>query len=73
MPHPEQENGFLTVPDAPGLGCDVDEAFVAAHPSQGNIAVPAKPMDERDEIGGEGRLYVQTRLRRGKFFSKGED
>jgi galactonate dehydratase len=73
IPHPEQEGGFLAVPDAPGLGCDVDEAFVAEHPSRGNVSVPAKPLDERDEIGGEGRLYVQTRLKRARFFSKGEE
>lgn len=73
VPHPEQENGFLAVPDAPGLGCDIDEKFVADHPSQGNVSVPAKPMDERDEIGGEGRLYVQTRIKRARFFSKGDE
>nr|WMC98293.1 mandelate racemase/muconate lactonizing enzyme family protein [Aminobacter aminovorans] len=73
IPHLEQESGFLAVPDAPGLGCDVDEKFVAEHPSQGNVSVPAKPMDERDEIGGEGRLYVQTRIKRAKFFSKGKE
>lgn len=73
VPHPEQENGFLAVPDAPGLGCDIDEKFVADHPSPGNVSVPTKPMDERDEMGGEGRLYVQTRIKRAKFFSKGDE
>jgi galactonate dehydratase len=27
-----EENGFITVPDAPGLGLDIDEAVAAAHP-----------------------------------------
>ncbi|MFC0008325.1 mandelate racemase/muconate lactonizing enzyme family protein [Devosia nitrariae] len=73
VPHPEQADGFLTVPDAPGLGCDIVEAFIAGFPSQGNVSVPSKTLDDRDRIGGEGRLYVQTRLRRGKYFNAGDE
>ena len=34
VPYPEQENGWITVPDGPGLGCDIDEEVVARYPSQ---------------------------------------
>src|SRR5262249_35059053 len=33
-------DGHLLVPDGPGLGVDIDEAVVAAHPSTFNVAVP---------------------------------
>ena len=39
LPHPHSEQGYLTVPDAPGLGVDIDEAFIARHPSQTNVSV----------------------------------
>jgi galactonate dehydratase len=73
VPHPEQSDGYLPVPDAPGLGCDINLDFVAEYPSTGNVAVPTKPVDHSDEIGNQGRLYVQSRLRRRKFFSPGDD
>jgi len=31
-PHPVQKDGFLTVPDAPGLGVDIDEREAARYP-----------------------------------------
>src|SRR5690606_18730620 len=36
VPHPVQQDGFITVPDGPGLGCDIDEEVVARYPSRGN-------------------------------------
>ena len=39
VPHPLSKNGFLQVPDAPGLGVDIDEDFVARYPSQANVSV----------------------------------
>ena len=30
------ENGFIPVPDAPGLGVEVDEALARTHPYEGN-------------------------------------
>jgi galactonate dehydratase len=33
------EDGFIRVPTAPGLGIEIDEAFVAAHPSDRNVAI----------------------------------
>jgi galactonate dehydratase len=38
-PQPILEQGYLRVPDAPGLGVEIDADFVAAHPSVGNVAV----------------------------------
>ncbi|NKF31598.1 mandelate racemase/muconate lactonizing enzyme family protein, partial [Pseudomonas sp. BGM005] len=40
VPHPEQVDGLIAVPDGPGLGCDIDEEFVARFPSGGNVSVP---------------------------------
>ena len=41
VPHPKAVDGYLPVPDAPGLGVDIDEDFVALHPSRANVSVPA--------------------------------
>lgn len=70
VPHPVQENGFIAVPDAPGLGCDIDEDFVARHPSERNVAVPVAEVD-RSYAPGTHRehVYVQTRLRRASYFT----
>ena len=52
------EDGHVRVPDRPGLGVDIDEAFVAAHPSVRNVAIPAGGW----RPGTEGEtLYVQSR------------
>ncbi|OHV82725.1 mandelate racemase/muconate lactonizing enzyme family protein [Rhizobium sp. LCM 4573] len=65
VPHPVQQDGSLAVPDAPGLGCDIDEEFVARFPSEGNIPIPAP------ETAGSNRerLYVQMRLSRRSYFN----
>ena len=68
VPHPVQANGYLEVPDRPGLGCDVDEEFVAQHPSRGNVSAAA-PTDE-DAAAGQGRHFVQTRQQRNRLFRK---
>ena len=71
VPHPVQQDGFLTVPDAPGLGCDIDEAFVAEFPSEANVSIPVT-----EESGSYAKgtynehVYVQTRLGRGVYFPK---
>ena len=55
---PVLRDGHLLVPDSPGLGVDIDEAFVAAHPSQRNVGLPAGGWPE----GTEGAtLYAQPR------------
>ncbi len=58
-------DGYIQVPDAPGLGVDIDENVVAAHPSSGNTTTPGKPDDGNYEPGTYNEhLYVQARYRR---------
>ncbi len=64
-PAPKVENGFLAVPDTPGLGVDIDEDFVAKHPSSRNVSMAAGGY----EPGTDGEfVYTQTRLRRAAVF-----
>jgi galactonate dehydratase len=54
----ECSDGHITAPLSPGLGVQIDEAFVAAHPSQSNTAVPSGGWND----GTEGEtLYLQAR------------
>jgi len=71
IPHPVQKDGHLTVPDAPGLGVDIDEDFVAAHPSTGNIPVPSASDPHAGDMG-EARTYVRGRLQRARYFGTGQ-
>ena len=51
-----------TVPDAPGLGVDIDEGAVARYPSACNVSIAGggyKPGTENEHV------YVQTRLHAG--------
>lgn len=71
VPHPVSQDGHLAVPDTPGLGCDIDEAFVAQHPSAGNLSVPVTAASGAYAPGTfDERVYVQTRLKRGVYFPK---
>jgi galactonate dehydratase len=74
VPYPEQQDGWITVPDGPGLGCDIDEEVVARYPSQGNIAAPAED-GNRAYLPGTARenVYVQTRLNRGVYLDPKEN
>jgi galactonate dehydratase len=55
---PALEGGHLLVPDAPGLGVDIDEEFVAAHPSTRNVGLASGGWP----AGTEGAtLYSQPR------------
>ncbi|KGD96994.1 MULTISPECIES: mandelate racemase/muconate lactonizing enzyme family protein [Rhizobium/Agrobacterium group] len=70
VPHPVQEGGSIAVPDAPGLGCDIDEEFVARFPSEGNVSVPVQESGNSYNPGTYGeRLYIQTRLSRRHYFN----
>ena len=72
VPHPLQENGFLKVPDAPGLGVDIDEEFVKRFPSECNVSIPgAMKSGAYAEGTYDESVYVQTRLKRGVYFPKG--
>ena len=63
IPHPKAVDGFIAVPNAPGLGVEIDEDFVARHPSMGNVSVPASA-ENNDYLPGTlgEHVYVQTRL-----------
>lgn len=41
QPQPTIVNGFLHVPNTPGLGIDIVEEAIAHYPSQGNVSLPA--------------------------------
>jgi len=72
LPALHQENGFLTVPTAPGLGVDIDEDFVARFPSQANVSIPVTPASGAYAEGTfEEHVYVQTRMKRAHYFPKG--
>jgi galactonate dehydratase len=69
-PHPKQVDGFIAVPDAPGLGCDIDEDFVAANPSTGNVSIPVEAGGDSYAPGTfDEHVYVQTRLERSRYFA----
>ena len=52
IPHPKAVDGFIAVPNAPGLWClDPRKSFVARHPSMGNVLVPASA-DSNDYLPG---------------------
>jgi len=69
LPHPKAVDGHLLVPDTPGLGVDIDEDFVALHPSRANISVPVTAESGAYAEGTHGEhVYVQTRLRRQRYF-----
>jgi galactonate dehydratase len=70
IPHPVSVDGFLRVPDAPGLGVDIDEAFVARFPSQANISSQVSAASGSYAPGThDENVYVQTRLQRGRYFT----
>ena len=71
VPHPVQKDGYLDVPDKPGLGVDIDEEFVARYASECNVSNPGKATDTSYAAGtSDEHVYVQTRLRRGVYFGK---
>lgn len=71
-PAPKVVDGHITVPDRPGLGVEIDEAVIAAHPSQGNVSVPGAPDDGAYEPGTfDEHVYFQNRHHRARYFRKG--
>ena len=72
LPALQQQNGFLAVPTAPGLGVEIDEDFVARFPSQANVSIPVTPASGAYVDGTfEEHVYVQTRMKRAHYFPKG--
>jgi len=68
VPHPQQVDGLIAVPDGPGLGCDIDEEFVARFPSAGNVSVPQAAGAYNPGTDNE-HVYVQTRVARRSYFN----
>jgi len=67
LPHIETIDGHIEVPDRPGLGVDIDEDVVLAHPSKGNTTRPGTEGDGDYESGTfDEHVYVQSRYRRQK-------
>ena len=67
LPHIETIDGHIQVPDRPGLGVDIDEDVVLAHPSKGNTSRPGYEGDGSYESGTfDEHVYVQSRYRRQK-------
>lgn len=67
LPHIETIDGHIEVPDRPGLGVDIDEDVVLAHPSKGNTSRPGAEGDGDYESGTfDEHVYVQSRYRRQK-------
>ena len=55
---PMLQDGWILVPHEPGLGVEIDEAFVAAHPSTRNVGLPKGGWPDGTEEAG---LYSQPR------------
>lgn len=67
----ECRDGHLLVPDRPGLGIDIDEAFVAAHPSERNCRLPITAGAGAYAPGTEEEaVYFQARTRRQSYFKR---
>ena len=67
LPHIQTIDGHIEVPDRPGLGVDIDEDVVLAHPSKGNTSRPGTEGDGDYESGTfDEHVYVQSRYRRQK-------
>jgi L-alanine-DL-glutamate epimerase-like enolase superfamily enzyme len=60
-PQPEVVDGYIAVPDGPGLGIDIVEEAIAKYPSQGNV-IPPNPDREY--------LYFQAREQRARWLEK---
>ncbi|MEZ4870234.1 MAG: mandelate racemase/muconate lactonizing enzyme family protein [Caldilineaceae bacterium] len=62
QPQPTIVNGFMLVPDAPGLGVDIVEEAIAHYPSTGNVSVPT---------GADEPLYIRARAQRSRWLGGG--
>jgi galactonate dehydratase len=51
------ENGHILVPDAPGLGIDIEPEAIAAYPSQTNTSLPEDTYDYAYVHARQGRAH----------------
>jgi galactonate dehydratase len=69
IPHPVSRDGYIDVPDRPGLGVEIDEDFVAQWPSEMNVSIPVtEAAGSYAEGSFREHVYVQTRWKRGAYF-----
>ncbi len=67
LPHLPTVDGYITVPEKPGLGVDFDEDVVAANPPEPNVRTGPDPSSGHYEFGtDEEYVYYQQRYRRGR-------
>ena len=69
IPHPQQVDGFLAVPNAPGLGVDIDEDFATVLVEEGFSTLEELayvPMKELLEIEGLDEPTVEALRERAK-------
>ena len=65
QPHLPTVDGYISVPEYPGLGVDFDEDVVAANPPDPNVYSGPDPHDGHYEPGTyDERVYHQQRYRR---------
>lgn len=70
-PAPEVVDGYMLVPDRPGLGVDIVEDAVALYPSRTNVSVPGSARQQAYEAGTfEEHVYQQVRWRRASAFKR---
>ncbi|RDJ21883.1 mandelate racemase/muconate lactonizing enzyme family protein [Bosea caraganae] len=69
IPHPVSRDGYIDVPDRPGLGVEIDEDFIAQWPSEMNVSIPVtEAAGSYAEGSFREHVYVQTRWKRGVYF-----
>ncbi|ANY84088.1 isomerase (plasmid) [Microvirga ossetica] len=58
-------DGYVIVPDRPGLGVDIVEGEIVKHPPSGNVSIPGSPTQQAYEAGTfDEHTYFQARWRR---------
>ena len=68
-PVPRAVDGYITVPDTPGLRVDIIEEAVEKFPGMVNVSVPVTPDSGAYEEGSfEEHVYVRSRFHRQKVF-----
>ncbi|MYJ90794.1 MAG: mandelate racemase/muconate lactonizing enzyme family protein, partial [Gemmatimonadetes bacterium] len=56
LPKPAVQDGFMTVPDAPGLGIELNEEAIREHTSEKDPGY-FEPTDEWNELRSHDRLW----------------